>query len=121
MTSYEFLFPLITLLVGVLFMMALEVGGGEDTYANQRRVHGFVLVLAFIQQALLYRMPPALFLRGGMVLDGVSQCLSLAILGLALAIQFSRRPDGNPLRPQTEVMTLGATLLAQLLADILPH
>jgi NADH:ubiquinone oxidoreductase subunit 2 (subunit N) len=112
MTSYELLFPLITLLAGLLFMMALEVGGGEDAYVNQRRVHAFALLLSFIQQVLLYRLPPALFLRGGMVLDGVSQLLSLSILGLALMMQQARKHDQSPLRSQTEVLTLGATLLA---------
>jgi hypothetical protein len=112
MISYELLLPQITLLIGLLFMMALEVGGGEDAYLNQRRVHGFVLFLALIQQALLYRMPPALYMRGGMVLDGISQALSISILALALMVQLSRHVDKNPLRPHVDVMTLGATLLA---------
>lgn len=112
MISYELLLPLITLFAGLLFMMAVEVGGGEDSYASQWRAHVFVLVLALAQQLLLYRMPSALFMRGGMVLDGVSQVFSISILTLALVIHLSRREDSNSLRPQADVMTLGATLLA---------
>lgn len=112
MISYELLLPLITLFAGLLFMMAVEVGGGEDSYASQWRAHVFVLVLALAQQLLLYRMPSALFMRGGMVLDGVSQVFSISILVLALVVHLSRREDHNPLRPQVDVMTLGATLLA---------
>ncbi|MDZ4677323.1 MAG: hypothetical protein SGI74_07400 [Oligoflexia bacterium] len=112
MNFYELFIPHATLLLGVFIISALEIWGEEDRLSHQWIVHTFVLLLATIQQVLLYRVPSTVFGRGGLVLDGVSQTLSISILLLGIVVQLWRRGEYTQLTPQANLLTLGATLFA---------
>jgi len=112
MNHYQFLIPLITLLLGIFFMAGTEILGDEKSGEIPWLVHAFVLALAFFQQAMLYRMPPTLFVRGGMSLDGVTQLFSCAILILALITQLNRRDERRSLSSQINILSLGTVVFS---------
>jgi hypothetical protein len=114
MNHYQLMIPLITLFLGALIMTGIEITGDEARLGNQWITHTFVLVLALLQQTLLYRMPTTVYVRGGMILDGASQLFSICILILGLAIQLNRSRGLRPMASQVGVLTLAATLFGLL-------
>jgi hypothetical protein len=112
MTYYALLLPQATLLLGILATLIGETFFPTEDKQGQWRIHLAVLILATFQQLLIYRVGSTIYLRGGMVLDGISQLLSLAILSLALLAHFNRRRERRVLTSQSHLLSLGVTLFA---------
>lgn len=114
MTLYGLIIPQMTLLIGLLASLMVSINTRFNDRAlklNQWGIGAAVLLFALIQQLLLYRAAPTLFLRGGMVLDGISQLMSVSILTLALLIHLNRRHQ-TKMSSHIHVLFLTSILLA---------
>lgn len=112
MSSLGLIVPQATLLIGILALNALYIFGDDQDDQTSWRVQGFVLLLAFCQQLTLYRVGDRVFLTGGLILDGLSQTLSLAVLGLSIVVHFSRRYERAPFSSHGQILSLSCVLLA---------
>jgi len=112
MGSYQLLIPQCTLLLGIFILALFEIVDRQFHHRQGWIIQTIALVLAFIQQLLLYRLPSSLFVIGGMILDGTTQIFSLCVLLLSILIQGNRHTEKYSSRSQTAILTLGVTFFA---------
>jgi hypothetical protein len=112
MTYYGLLLPEATLLFGILITLVSDIFSHDDDPRDQWTLQLVILLLATFQQLLIYRVGTTIFLRGGMVLDGLSQLLSITILLMSLIMHLNRRTERRILTSQSHILCLGLALFA---------